>query len=178
MPTPIGHTFLGLATIAIASKRGEKPLIMGNLKLSAFCVIMAGLPDIDFIQWDGAGIIITGLYHHGITHSIGFALMVSALAALVAKLVKRGDWLWFGGLTLALVMSHVIADIFMIDGYPQNGVGIPLLWPISDAYYIVPLIPGMDRSNIFSMASVLGLLLEIFIFGGIFVGVYIARNKM
>ncbi|MBI5815868.1 MAG: metal-dependent hydrolase [Nitrospinae bacterium] len=168
MPTPIGHSLLGLSIMAAAYGVKKPAFTKHGLKLAVFCVAAACLPDIDFVHWDGNGLTLTGACHHGITHSIGFALFAASLAGLWAKLAKHDGWPKIGLLTFALVGSHVLADLFGVDGYAANGIGVPALWPFSGEYHIIPILPAADRANVFSMGSLWAMIVELFVFGGIF----------
>jgi hypothetical protein len=84
------------------------------------------VPDLDFLP----GIFIGDMraFHHGITHSIPFALAFGALVFLVARrydeaIARRSALL----ATLACI-SHVILDFVSVS---QGTRGVPLLWPFS-----------------------------------------------
>ncbi len=86
------------------------------------------MPDIDFLfvffDWFNH-------VHRVVTHNIFFVLIASLLtAALAAKGNKKvtGFSLFFGGIL------HLMIDSFM-DNNPTNGIGIALLWPLSDNFF-------------------------------------------
>jgi len=175
MPTPVGHTLAGLAIWSLVEKPSS---VRGSFKgrcayWMLFCVVASNIPDADFILWDGNGFALSGLYHHGATHSIGFALGLGAVA---------GGWMWARGsdmamkvfvLTSLLYATHVFMDILVVDTYYPNGVGAPALWPISGVYLIIPLMPGVSRGDPFSPSSVWAMFLEIIVYGAVFMAAVI-----
>ena len=179
MPTPLGHSLAGLAVWAVTRKPStlKEALSRENAGWAALCVLAANLPDADFIILGSEGLQISAKYHHGVTHSIGFALAMGGLA---------GAWAWMRRatagkqaisltptstnafvVTFLCVLSHVLMDLLGTDSYPQNGIGLPLLWPMSGEYYIVPLFSGIDRSNPFTLETLFVLARELLLFGGI-----------
>lgn len=157
MATPVGHMLAGAS--AAVGLRPEGPtsrrLAVGGL--------LGASADLDFVP----GLLLgdPARFHHGPSHSLGFALLV---AALLWVLVSRDRWRW------ALVGSgayatHLLLDFLTVD--PSSPVGIPLLWPLSDAYLISPVTP-LPRV-LHSSVSVLNphnvgvALLEVVLFGGL-----------
>ncbi|MDH5639386.1 MAG: hypothetical protein OEZ04_12945, partial [Nitrospinota bacterium] len=71
MPTPIGHTLAGLTVWAITRKPAslKEALSEESLGWAALCVVAANISDADFIMVSEDGVRLSGLYHHGITHS-------------------------------------------------------------------------------------------------------------
>ena len=166
MPTPLGHSLIGLAVMGAAPSIALDNSARGRAWLAAYCVAMACVADLDFIWWNGNGFTISGLFHHGITHSLGFALIVAAIAWAVARLRGRTDHAWLAVLTAALYSSHVLVDLLNEDTYPLNGMGLPALWPLTGTYFIFPILPGVNRNQLFSWGNVEAAMLEIIFFGG------------
>ena len=136
MATPLGHS---LAGYAIASRSGTS-----NYCLIGLCIFLANAPDLDFLPG-----LLTGspaLYHQGITHSLLFGCIVSLGAAAI---YAYGAWPFLRIFYLCLFsyLSHLAMDFLGPDGRPPYG--IPLLWPISDTYFIapVPLFLGMHHAG-------------------------------
>jgi len=136
MATPLGHS---LAGYAVASRSGTSGYYFIGL-----CVLMANAPDLDFLPG-----LLTGapaLYHQGITHSIVFGCVVSLVAAAVHA---YGGWPFLRIFYLCSFsyLSHLLMVYFGPDGRPPYG--IPLLWPMSDIYFIspVPLFLGMHHAG-------------------------------
>src|SRR4029450_4848408 len=98
--------------------------------LAAGCAI---LPDIDVIGFQFGVRYGDMLGHRGITHSITFAVAVSAVVALASP--GRPRWLAWLCLFLATV-SHGLFDA-MTDG----GLGVAFFAPFSEARYFFPFRP-------------------------------------
>jgi inner membrane protein len=132
--------------------------------------MMSLAPDLDFLP----GIIMgrPALYHHGITHSLGFALLVSLTIAIFSALRGRPFPVVFTSSCFAYT-SHLVLDFFGYDGRPPYG--IPLFWPLSSEYFMspVPLLRGVHHvqstagsiaewfDGIFSLHNVGAIALEI-----------------
>lgn len=138
MPSPIAHSLIGVAlgsALLLPAVPGSISGFFSEAKnqywLLAGCVVLANLPDIDFLP----GILIGSLnsFHHGFTHSLGWILLVSTGLWCLCRF-RRPD----PGFTLWMVMttlltSHLIADFFCEDrGAPY---GVLLWWPLSSHYF-------------------------------------------
>ena len=148
--------------------------------VATYCVAIANLADLDFIWWNGSGFSVSGLFHHGVTHSFGFALIVAAVAGAVARLRGRKDYARLAILTAVLYSSHVLADILNEDLFPVNGVGLPALWPLTDTYFTFPILPGITRETVFTLSNAKAIALEALFFGGIMIAVWwrrLLRNR-
>ncbi len=175
MPTPIGHTLLALSIFSFAweklidrfgsfsfwpTQRGRDTIILLGL-----CLIFSNLPDLDFISFHNGSILVSGRFHHGISHSLGFALAASLLAFFVLRILKI-EWYRAGGvIAFASYLLHIFFDLFNFDTYKENGLGLPFFWPISDRYYFFGLVPSVSRANPFTYDSLFALGLEILFFG-------------
>lgn len=133
MATPIGHALAGYAVYRsiFGAIRQERRTFLW------LCLLMAIAPDLDFVP----GILVgqPALYHQGITHSLGFALMVSlGLAVAYGRYSKqRGKMTaYWGGFFLAYT-SHLVIDFFGPDG--RLPYGQPLFWPLNDSHYLSPV---------------------------------------
>lgn len=134
LPTTIAHSVLGAAVARVGA-----PSRLRGWWLAVFVVVMANLPDIDFL----VGAIVEGSprsWHRGPTHSLVGALVAAFLAAAV---VGRARWRQVFLLGLALVGSHLAADLIMPD--LREAAGIPLFWPVSRSYFTftLPLPDGL-----------------------------------
>lgn len=141
MPSPVGHSFAGYI---IYRATGQ----FDGLKRWQFLVlslVTANVPDLDFIPGLLAGD--PNRYHHGISHSIGFAALWAAACSLWLALARRVPLGRTFAVFLALYGSHLALDWFSID--TSAPFGIPFLWPLSHRYYIAPFVfwPDIQRAN-------------------------------
>ncbi len=140
MSSPFGHSLAGLL---LYSGQGRTPDTRGYVT-AAVCACIANVPDLDFIP----GILLgtPNLYHHGISHSLGAAVIFSLLLFLVLRGVGVRSLQLSFPLIFLLYSSHVLLDLFSRDGRPPFGV--PLFWPLSQRYLIVPFLPGIKHSSL------------------------------
>jgi membrane-bound metal-dependent hydrolase YbcI (DUF457 family) len=132
MASPVGHSLIGCSVYALWFVRSGTPLPPAGYSrpgLVAAFIVMANLPDIDFLlSWMASGN--PNTYHFGWTHTLVFALIVSATAGPFLKLDRSR----LRGVLIALtaVGSHTIADFFTgpIWGFSRT-YGIPWLAPIT-----------------------------------------------
>jgi len=130
MTTPMGHCLAGYAVHGLFNpserrKRGH---------LAVLCVFAAVFPDLDVVP----GIVMGQpvLFHQGVTHSMGFAIIVSTTVAFLPRVRETAFRLVFTLCFLAYV-SHLVLDFFGPDA--RAPYGIPLFWPLSDEYFISPV---------------------------------------
>jgi len=140
MSSPIGHS---LAGIAISVWRG-KSLKPKSFPVLVLYIFIANVPDLDFIP----GIIIgkPNLYHHGISHSLGMAMLVAALVTPLLKRVLKTSLIKEYLFIVSLYLSHLILDLIAYDGRPPYG--IPIFWPLSDTYFMLPILPPVKHSKL------------------------------
>jgi inner membrane protein len=129
MASPIGHGLMGYAVYraTVSAKREDRRALLW------LCVGLAVVPDFDFIP----GIVLgqPALYHQGLSHSLGFAVVVSSGIAVAYSRNRGTFWADWGRFFLAYA-SHLLIDMFGPDRRPPYG--IPVLWPVSDAHYHAP----------------------------------------
>ncbi len=127
MPTPLGHALAGV--VAGQAVTWRRPL-MGPWKDLALFAGLSILGDLDFLPGILAGK--HDLYHHGVTHSLGAALLAGLIMALVGWRSGRA-WRW-AIMGFVVYFAHVVLDAMGQDtSYPY---GVPLWWPLSDKYVI------------------------------------------
>ncbi len=140
MATPLGHSLAGYA-VYCTSSRAQKRNALGLMLL---CIAMANAPDLDFLP----GMLVgqPALYHGAISHSLGFALLISVATAGVYRIMGNSFPAIFSVCFLSYV-SHLVIDLFVPDG--RWPFGIPVFWPISRQYFIspVPLFMGIHRAD-------------------------------
>jgi len=141
MPSPIGHSLLGYAFYT-AFRSSD----VHDLKLIGLCLFAANAADLDFVP----GLLIgdPSRFHHGISHSLVFAVLFAA-ACSCFRLIGPSLWTNFG-IFFSVYFSHVAIDYFSIDnGFPY---GVLLFWPLTNDYYIAPVafLPDIRRSSVAS----------------------------
>ena len=166
MSSPIGHSLAGLS-ICFLTPNYLLHLQGGGLrtgwKTLLFCIIIACLPDIDFLPGIFVGNI--NYYHHKGTHSIFFALVISLAVWAVAKKNNRVKW---GFLAFMLILSHLAIDYVAIDHIAP--FGMPLLWPISGKYFyfkyafLPEVLRGSSVMTIFNRHNLYTVMVEMIIF--------------
>jgi inner membrane protein len=140
MASPYGHTLVGLTLLNLWFPR--RSFNTRSRSLYGWIILGASLPDLDFIP----GLILGqgGRFHHGISHSIGFALLAALLIGIGAVLVKNGERLIkVAGLAFCLILSHLILDYFT-----ESPKGFPLFWPFTDTLFLspLPILPRVERT--------------------------------
>jgi hypothetical protein len=135
----VGHSLIGLAIAALGIlPRGPLRSLGARAWRARYtllaCVALANAPDADYLPGILAGDL--NAFHHGYSHTAGWAAMVAAGVWLVG----RGTGLLLGGrplaLAAALLASHLAADCLTDDRRPP--IGIMALWPLSDRHVIAP----------------------------------------
>ena len=144
MATPIGHGLAGLAAYVTFRKQGD-PGSTGRpaLGLALLAMFFGIAPDLDFIP----GMLVgrPALYHHGLSHSLGFCVLAAAAGTLLFSSLGRSRTSMFG-LLFCCYATHLVIDLFGPDGRPPHG--IPMFWPLSDDYFHSPvtLIPKVTHA--------------------------------
>lgn len=166
MPTPLGHSLIGLAYFTLTAGKGK---ILGKETAwwGILCIVVANIPDIDFIHLEDGAIAISGKWHHGITHSIGFSILLGIIASGISFATKIGSPFKVFMALFILSSLHSIFDLLYIDTYAVNGIGLPLLWPLTDSYFVLQALPPVDRSSPFTMYSMVAIAIEVLLYGGI-----------
>jgi len=139
MSSPVGHALAGgILVCAGRSCRRIPPL-----SVLLVGMVIANAPDLDFIP----GFILgqPNLYHHGISHSLGAAVFLALLWTFFVNRLLH--WrVYIGGFQFfCLYSSHLLLDLLSRDGRPPYG--IPLFWPLSGKYCMIPLLPAVSHSQ-------------------------------
>jgi len=176
MPLPIGHTLAGIAFFQ------TRPGLFFKNKWAdvLFFIFLANLPDADFLP--GLLLGFPNLYHHGIFHSLGAAMAVTAVLGMVFLRKKAQPWR-FSALVFLVLSAHLLLDFFTRDF--ATPYGLPLFWPFTSNYYIAahPIFINITRSahsgnffsSLFSSHNLKAALLEIALLGGLVLLAAIAR---
>ena len=140
MATPLGHAFAAYGVWQLSPPRDRRREAAGI----AVCTLLALAPDFDFLP----GLLVgkPGLYHQGISHSLGFLLLAGLLGALIFPWVAPTFVRRLGLLGLPYG-SHLAMDLFGPDRRPP--IGIPVLWPLSSEPFLSPwpLLMGVHHSS-------------------------------
>lgn len=123
--------------------------VRSRLRIALLYLLGANAPDLDFIP----GFLIgePGRYHHGITHSIGFALLIAFAFSLFLYL-RTGVWIVRTfAICFCVYFSHIFLDYFSMD--TSEPYGVPLFWPLSDKYYMAPFAVFLDVQRLHSFSS-------------------------
>ena len=139
MPSPVGHSLLGLAIAAgFALPRTTfgalAATVRRHLPELGLLLIAANLPDVDYVPGLLAGEL--NKYHHLHTHTLGWVVVTSLGLWWMWKRI-RPDAGWKSlALLFAAGLSHLLADLLTAD--TRAPFGIMALWPFSSAYFISP----------------------------------------
>lgn len=139
MPSPVAHGLIGLALGASAVLAPDD--IRGLLRQAwrkrwPLCgaVLLAQAPDIDYLPGLLSGDL--NAYHHHLTHTAGWCVLVSVGCWLALRAWRPATRMAVLGWCLLLTGSHLLADWLTDDARPP--IGIMAWWPLSDAHYIAP----------------------------------------
>jgi len=132
MATVVSHFLVGAGMHRFVD-RGRNPWWTGLF--AAGCLAM--LPDVDVLlmPWVAYG---DPWGHRGMTHSLAFAVVVGALAALVV--VRRISFP--GGYAgLAATFAAVVASHGLLDAMTDGGRGVAFFAPFDSTRYFLPIRP-------------------------------------
>ncbi len=136
MPSPVAHS---LAGIALAETEDNALTRRSRTVFYALAVFFALFPDLDFIPGYLKGN--PNLYHHGISHSLGFGLAVAFLFGWTFS-KYLGSYRKGMLFVFVLYLSHLFLDYLTVD--TRLPIGEPLFWPVSRRYVISPLLIFSD----------------------------------
>jgi inner membrane protein len=146
MPLPIAHSAAGLASYLAFENKDSKSTKKEELYLLGTCLLLANLPDLDFLPGFIIGNI--GEYHHGLSHSliVSFSLALIFYFTLIHYLkgISKNRIL---GCCIISALSHPILDYFSKDS--SLPYGVPLFWPFQANHYIstIPLFTDVQRNQ-------------------------------
>lgn len=133
MPSPLAHAVSGYVLSKLLPLK--PPMPRWKWLQLYYPVFVATAADLDFIPQ----LITGGSFHRGLSHSLAFAFLFSAIAALI---FNRN---WFRSLSFTLIFysSHLVLDFF------SEGRGIQLFSPFTEKYFRSPLVifPGIHHSR-------------------------------
>ncbi len=139
MPSPVGHSIIGLALgLAWRLPGGQTWRDLARAAWSQrgwllLCVVLANAPDVDFLFGLARGNL--NAWHQQATHTLAWTVLAAGLVWLLLRRrsVTLRDFLFI----LALPLSHLLADLLCADTSPP--VGLPLAWPFSEHYGHAPV---------------------------------------
>ena len=140
MPSPVGHSLIGLAIGAgyLLPRAPVRELVRTAWSMRwplVGAVALANAPDLDYLPGIASGDI--NAYHHFYTHTVGWVVLLSAAVWIVWRHRKPDiGWRSFA-FVFTLLASHLVADWFTADG--RLPYGIMALWPFSDNFTMAPL---------------------------------------
>jgi inner membrane protein len=127
-------TFLSHSAVPLALGGGlGAPAI--PRRLLAAGVLASVLPDLDVIGFRLGVPYDAALGHRGATHSLAFALAVALAGATLHRPLRARACPAFLFLFVAAA-SHPV-----LDAFTSGGLGVALLWPLSDARFFAPVRP-------------------------------------
>ncbi len=132
MALPTGHSALGICLYFVFNKKDISSI--KKWKEIGFFIFSASVPDMDYIPYFVFRTKESYLYHHGITHTLGFAILYGAIVAVLYKRFFREKFIKSFIIFFILVYSHVLLDFFSTDDIPP--IGVMLFYPFDSTYII------------------------------------------
>jgi membrane-bound metal-dependent hydrolase YbcI (DUF457 family) len=126
---------LAHATAGYLAYEALRPAGPHRLDLLAGAVVLANAPDLDFVP----GLVLgqPDAFHRGVTHTLGAAMVMTAVTWLLARWRRAERPGWWDCLAAVAYGSHLLVDWMTVDAVPP--VGIQMLWPLSDAWLHAPV---------------------------------------
>lgn len=166
LPSPIAHSLLGLIIFHLF----KRSYVKWNIFIICIILFASNLPDLDFIPGILAGE--PNRYHHGISHSFGFVLILSGIIFFIAISWDKTKSKIITGWFILLSSLHIILDFFAHDTIEPFGE--LLFWPVWNSYIISPIPIFFDIrrskeihqfiSSLFSLHNLKALTIEIIFF--------------
>jgi len=179
MASPVAHSFAGFWTFMLLTARLKVRLATAchrYLPQLVLLILLANLPDVDFLFGVGTGANANAL-HHGFTHSFAAALFV----ALAVSCVWRIAGTFWRSVTLCFLAysSHLLIDMCTGTklGWNSTASDIPLFWPWAKEFrsplVVVVGVKHKDFPTLFSIENIQSSFYELLAFGAI-TGVLVA----
>lgn len=134
MSLPTGHSALGVC-LYLAFNKKDISLNKSWKEIGLF-IFSANVPDMDYIPYFIFRTKESFLYHHWITHTLGFALLYGLMMAALCKKFRSEMFLERFIVFFTLVYSHVLLDFLSNCAIPP--IGVMLLYPFDSTYMISP----------------------------------------
>jgi inner membrane protein len=116
-----------ILAVAVGSACAPKPALRGFLIAGALCAV---LPDVDLLApllWAGGR-----EFHRTVTHSLLFAVLVGAIAAICVKPLIGGNCTR----RLALYLALATASHGLLDALTTHEMGVAFFSPVSGERYV------------------------------------------
>lgn len=156
MSSLIAHLAAGATAYACRSSH-ERCTV--DAPLLAASVVLAVLPDLDYLLWWAAGLQL----EPRLTHSLGFAAASAALAWVLLSLTspRQRRMAAVAPVLFAAAASHELLD-FLVGVHPS-----PWLWPLTSASFVSPLglLPSAGRLEFANLYLWRNLLIETGVLG-------------
>lgn len=171
MASPVAHSIAGFWTFLLLTARSRTRLITAcrrYLPQLALLVLLANLPDVDFLFGLGSAVKANAL-HHGFTHSFAAAAFVALAVSCVWRIA--GSFWRSAALYCLAYSSHLFIDLCTGTklGWNNTASDIPLFWPWPKEFrsplVLVVGVKHKDLSALFSMQNLQWSLYELLIFG-------------
>lgn len=151
MPSPVGHALGGVAIGLLATSSPRWRMLVA-------CAVAAALADADFLL---------PMRHRGVSHSLGAAVLVGALAFTWLKFLDVRDATRLSVVIVLAYGTHVLFDWLGADTSAPRG--LMALWPFSSAFFISDLdvfdsvdrrywLDGFWRRNVMAVTRELAIL--------------------
>lgn len=127
MASLIGHGAVGLLAARVGVP-GQRLRVRALAALGMVALSM--LPDADVVAFTLGIPYADPFGHRGASHSFAFAAVAGALVALAARAPRLLP------VCVALIASHPL-----LDALTDGGLGVALLWPLSDQRFFFPWRP-------------------------------------
>jgi inner membrane protein len=142
----LGHVAVGIAVgrlwTTLGSRHGRT-----HRSLTSFAKVMIAFsalslaPDLDVIAFRFGIPYAAPFGHRGAAHSICVALVLACVAALATRLTPEQVDRAQTRTRLWLLCAMVAVSHGLLDTLTDGGLGIALLWPVSDHRYFAPWTP-------------------------------------
>lgn len=181
MASPVGHSLIAVSIVLALSERFPRRQTVAWLWHRRWILLgalfLANLPDLDYVP----GLVIGDLnaFHHGFTHSLGFAVAVWLLLVLAGRWGGVGvrRWALLAGL---LLLSHLLVDVLTADG--RAPYGILLFWPMSEAWIhspfsLFPMYSKAQWADLWQGQNLGSLLQEMAVSGSLLLAVWWIKTR-
>jgi len=177
VPSPIGHSLSGVLLYSLLEKPSHP--FRPWQKLLPYLLI-ANLPDIDFMVYRAGRVRFVEDYHHAYSHSLGFGLVAALITYGVLWAFREKERFRYVLLAVGLTAVHCFLDLTNWTGQLFSPGGLPLLWPFGQQTFACPILilPGVATGKSpFDPVNLIGISSEFLLFGSSIALVWAYRAK-